>query len=58
MAKEAIDEIHQLSEEMEEEFASRDGGYAGRDGGYSSKGGYYGRGDDWNERRDSRGRYV
>lgn len=62
MAKEAIDEIHQLSDEMEEEFASRGGGYSNRaygerdGGGYSSRN-YYGR-DDWSERRDSRGRYM
>lgn len=70
MAKEAIEEIQQLSEDMEEEFSSRGGGYSGRDGGgysgrdgggggYSNRGGY-GERDDWGERnrsRDSRGRY-
>jgi hypothetical protein len=68
MAKEAIEEIKELSDEMEEEFASRGGysgrnggGYSGRDGGYSSRGGYYGRegwdGMDERRSRDSRGRF-
>lgn len=59
-AKTAIDEICELSEEMEEEFSER-GGYGER-GGYRMRGGYSRR-DDWDsmdERRsrDSRGRYM
>ena len=64
-AEDALEEIHQLSDDMEEEFSSRDGGgyssrndYDERDG-YSSRSGYYHRDDRMDERRsrDSRGRY-
>lgn len=53
MAKSAIDEICELSEEMEEQYSER--------GGYRARGGYGSREwDGMEERRyrDSRGRYM
>ena len=67
MAKEALDTMCELAEEMEDRYSER-GGYGRRDyyerGDYGGRGGY-GRRDhedyeDWSERRmrDSRGRYM
>lgn len=53
MAKSAIEEICELSDEMEEQYSER--------GGYRMRGGYSSRDwDDMEERRyrDSRGRYM
>lgn len=62
MAKSAIDEICELSDEMEDEYGSEGEERYGMRGGYSRRGGYYSR-DEYGmmpERRsrDSRGRYM
>lgn len=70
MAKEGMERICELAEEMADQYGERRGSYRSR-GGYSSRGGYGGRGgygerEDWPEmdeyserrRRDSRGRYM
>ena len=59
-AKMAIEEICELSDEMEEEFSERSG--YGERGAYRMRGGYSRR-DNWDEMderrsRDSRGRYM
>ena len=62
MAKTAIDEICELSDEMEEEFGGQAEERYGHRDGYARRGGAYRR-EDWDaldERRsrDSRGRYM
>ena len=67
MAKEGMERICELAEEMMDQYGERRGGYGGRGrGGYGSRGGYGNR-EDWEEmdemygerrRRDSRGRYM
>lgn len=69
MAKEAVETMCELAEEMEDRYSERRGDYGSR-GGYSERGDYGGRGgygrrddydhEEWNERRmrDSRGRYM
>lgn len=73
MAKDALERMCDLAEEMEDRYSER-GGYGRRDGGMSERGGYgnrgdyggrggYGRRDEYdemNERRmrDSQGRYM
>lgn len=60
MAKEGLERVCELAEEMADQYGERGGR-----GGYGSRGGY-GRRDDWEEmdgygerrRRDSRGRYM
>ena len=54
MAKAAIDEIRELSDEMEEQYGERHGGYRSR--GYDR--GYDHGWDGMEERRDSRGRFM
>ena len=62
MAKEALDTMCELAEEMEDRYSER-GGY-GRRGGYSERGDYGRREhedyEEWNERRmrDGRGRFM
>ena len=59
MAKEAIDMICELTDEMEDKFSSR-GGYGEREGGMQYRHGMYGREmDEMSERRyrDGMGRY-
>lgn len=63
MAKYAIDEICELSDEMEDEFGSEGEERYGMRSGYSRRGGYYNRDEmsmEMPERRsrDSRGRYM
>lgn len=70
MAKEGMERICELAEEMREQYGERRGSYGSR-GNYGNRGGYGGRGsygerDDWDDddmygerrRRDSRGRYI
>lgn len=63
MAKEGMDRICELAEEMVELYGERRGGSYGSRGGYGNRGGYGER--DWDDdmmnerrRRDSRGRYM
>lgn len=66
MAKEGMERICELAEEMREQYGERRGSYGSR-GSYGRRGGY-GERDEWDEmdgdmygmrrRRDSRGRYM
>lgn len=66
MAKEGMERICELAEEMREQYGERRGSYGSR-GSYGRRGGY-GERDEWDEmdgdmygmrrRRDSRGRYI
>ncbi|MBO4924478.1 MAG: hypothetical protein J5382_10210 [Bacteroidales bacterium] len=69
MAKEALDTMCELADEMEDRYSERRGDYGRRDdyserGDYGNRGGYGRRDredyDGWSERRmrDSRGRYM
>lgn len=60
MAKEAIETICELTDDMEEQYGER-GGYGER--GYGERGSSYRRREDWSDYderrgRDSRGRYM
>lgn len=66
MAKEGLERVYELAEEMREEYGERRGSYGSR-GGYGMRGDYGRRDHDmWDEddmygmrrRRDSRGRYI
>lgn len=62
VAKEALETMCELADEMEDRYAERRGDYGRRDD-YSERGGYGRRDredDGWSERRmrDSRGRYM
>ena len=68
MAKEGLERVCELAEEMADQYGERRGGSYGSRGGYDSRGGYgyrYGERDEWDmgeygerRRRDSRGRYM
>ena len=69
MAKEGIERMCDLADEMADQYGERRGGYYGGRGRYGNRGGYgnrYGERDEWDmmydygerRRRDSRGRYM
>lgn len=63
MAKEGIEMMCELAEEMADQFGERRGGGYGSREGYGSRGGYGRRDDEYEEfserrMRDSRGRYM